>query len=174
MQEFSGNGGLENNIADSTYGVKLLSTYTHYGLVERSLKYFFLIIVATFTVYFLFELLLGAPFHTFQYILVGASLLIFYLLLLSLSEYFSFGLSYAISAIALITQIILYTRSRISQKRGIFALGGVLSACYGYLYLNLHMADYALLVGSIGMFIGLGIVMYITRHTFSNQDTQKS
>lgn len=151
------------NIDQSTYGVKLFSVKTHYGLIERALKYFFLVIVATFTVYFLFELLLGQLFHPFQYILVGGSLLIFYLLLLSLSEYLSFTFSYFVSASAVILQIILYARNQVHTK-GLFILGLVLLASYGYIYFNLYMMEYALLIGAIGLFTALGIVMYMTRH----------
>ncbi len=163
VKEFS-NSGIPQNILQSAHGVKLLSLNTNYGSVEKSLKYFILIVIATFTVYFLFEVLLKVPFHAFQYMLIGASLLTFYLLLLSLSEYMSFTFSYIASAIAVIMQIIFYTRSRITQKSGLIALAAVLSACYGFLFITLRMVDYALLVGAFGFFIALGIIMYVTRN----------
>ena len=42
-------------------------------------------------------------------------------------------------------------------------IGAYLFVLYGFLYVLLQLEDYALLIGSIGLFIVLGTVMYMTR-----------
>ncbi|MDC0344740.1 cell envelope integrity protein CreD [Alphaproteobacteria bacterium] len=145
------------------FGVKLLTLKTDYKLVERVLKYFFLIILFTFVAYFLFEILSKIVFHPFQYLLIGSSLLVFYLLLLSLSEHFSFAISYLISSCAVILQILVYTRKYISRKQ-LAALGLIFSSVYGYVYSNISLSEYALIVGALSLFIAISITMFVTRN----------
>jgi len=109
------------------------------------------------------ELLSGSVIHPVQYLLTGFALLIFYTLLLSISEYIAFGLAYLIAAAAIISLITVYSFSVLPDKRKTGIVFGVLTLLYGYLYILLQLQDYALLMGSIGLFTVLASVMYLTR-----------
>lgn len=148
----------------SLFGVSLISVVDSYRYVERSIKYGALFIVLAFTAFFLFEILSQLRIHPFQYTLVGVALSMFYLALLSLSEFINFGLAYltgAASAIGLITFYSAYVLKSF-RRASVMAVG--LMAIYGFLYVILRQQDYSLLFGTAGLFIVLAVVMYVTRH----------
>ncbi len=147
-----------------SYGVTLLTLVDTYRKVERALKYAVLFIAFAFAVFFLFEVLLGLAIHPIQYMLVGASLCVFFLLLLSLSELIAFGPAYALSVLLSIGLVGGYTACIVHSARrgGLMALG--LGAGYGYLYGLLHLEDYALVLGAFGLFVLLAGIMVATRH----------
>jgi len=96
-------------------------------------------------------------------VLVGCAISLFYLLLLSLSEHIPFVVAYSIASVATIVVIGGYVKAVFKNMRMVFVLGGLLVALYAFLYVALTLEDYALLVGSIGIFIILAIVMYVSR-----------
>ena len=102
--------------------------------------------------------------HPIQYLLVGMALCIFYILLLSLSEQVGFTWSYLISALAVIGMVGLYANSVLPGKRKGLVVGGNVAVLYGYLYFILQLQDYALLIGSLGLFTILSLIMYFTRN----------
>ncbi len=102
--------------------------------------------------------------HPIQYILVGLALILFYTLLLSFSEHVRFNFAYLISSTAIIALITAYTKSVLSNNLATAIIAGILIVLYGFLYIILQLQDYALLLGSIGLFVILAIVMYITRN----------
>jgi len=102
--------------------------------------------------------------HPVQYLLIGFALVIFYILLLSISEYVIFKIAYLISSAAIVLLITVYSYSVLSDKIKTGIIFGVLSILYGYLYVLLQLQDYALLLGSFGLFIVLALVMYLTRN----------
>lgn len=157
---------------NSYFGVELITVVDEYKKTERSTKYAILFIFLTFLTFFLFiEIFSRKRIHPIQYLLVGFGLTIFYLLLLSLSEHLPFDLAYVISSLAVIIMTSLYSGS-ISRKVTLpFIMGGLVSALYAFLYVILQLEEYSLIMGSIGLFIILGVVMFVTRkinfYTFS-------
>jgi inner membrane protein len=148
---------------DSTFGVNLVNTVDHYQQNMRSAKYAFMFISLTFVVFFFVEILTKKRIHPIQYLLVGIALILFYSLLLSISEQLSFGLAYLIASIAIIGLITAYTYSIFKNKLQTAMLTAILCLLYVFLYVILQLEDIALLIGSIGLFIILGIIMYFSR-----------
>ena len=153
-----------DNLKGSEFGVKLFSPVDEYTQVNRAVKYIFMFVGLTFLVFFLVEVFNKRKIHPVQYLLIGLSLCIFYVLLLSLSEHINFQLAYLIAGISIIGLIGAYVRSALGGKWVTFLTAGLLVALYGYLYILLQNQDYALLMGSIGVFIIMAIVMYISRN----------
>jgi inner membrane protein len=98
-----------------------------------------------------------------QYFLVGGALCVFYVLLLSISEHAPFGIAYAIASVATVVLISAYAAALLRSGLRVAGLAGVLAMLYGYLYVLLQLEDWALLMGSIGLFLILALVMYATR-----------
>lgn len=152
------------NFDSSSFGVSLILPVEAYQTTERSMKYAILFIALTFMVYFFIEILKKLRVHPIQYILVGFGLILFYLLLLSLSEQIGFDLAYLIASIATITMITSFSKSIFKNNMLCYLMGGFLLGIYAFLYILLQMQDYALLLGSVALFIILGLVMYLSRN----------
>ncbi|MBA4290511.1 MAG: cell envelope integrity protein CreD [Pseudomonas sp.] len=145
------------------FGVSFVDPVDQYLKTERAIKYALLFIGLTFAVFFLFEVLKRMAVHPVQYALVGMSLALFYLLLLSLSEHLSFALAYGIAAIACVLLIGFYVSHVLrSAKRGA-GFATLLALLYGMLFALLGAEDYALLMGSVLVFGVLAAVMVLTR-----------
>lgn len=147
----------------SAFGVSLVQPVDIYQQAERAVKYAVLFLVLTFLVFFLWEIFRAALLHPMQYAFVGFALCLFYLLLVSISEHAGFDLAYTISATVTTLVIAGYARAVLHGSRQGASVGVSLAALYGFLYLLLRLEDYALLAGSIGLFVVLATVMYITR-----------
>jgi inner membrane protein len=153
-----------SQVADnSALGVSLFVPVGLYQLTDRATKYAIMFIGLTFVAYFLFEILASLRLHPLQYLLVGFGNAIFYLLLLSLAEHIGFGFSYVFSAAGSIALITGYSYAVLGNRRRAMAMMGILAALYGFLYLTLNAESYAMLAGSIGLWLILGVVMYLTR-----------
>jgi inner membrane protein len=149
---------------NSAFGVNLVQAVDHYQQVERAVKYGLLFVLLTFTVFLLWELLRNLRLHPVQYLLIGAALIVFYLLLLSLSEQIAFAAAYGIAAAATVALVSAYAASVLhAGLRGAAGIGLWLSALYGVLFVLLRLEDLALLVGSVFVFLVLAAVMYLTR-----------
>ncbi len=149
---------------EAAFGISLLDPTNEYVQTERSSKYAILFIGLTFAVFFLMEIVQKKQVHPFQYILVGMALIIFYTLLLSFSEYIGFNISYWVAAVATIALIGLYVKSIFQKGRIAFFFTLALGGLYGYIYFLIQLEDYALLCGSIGLFVILALIMYATRN----------
>lgn len=150
--------------ANSAFGVNLVQAVDHYQQVERAVKYGLLFVLLTFTVFLLWELLRNLRLHPVQYLLIAAALLVFYLLLLSLSEQLAFAAAYGIAAAATVALVSAYAAAVLrAGLRGAAGIGLWLSALYGVLFVLLRLEDLALLVGSVFVFLVLAAVMYLTR-----------
>jgi len=147
----------------SAFGVKLLLPIDEYQKSMRTAKYAILFILLTFMAFFVAEILSFHPIHPVQYTLVAIVLLLFYVLLLSLSEHIDFKFAYLIASASVIVLVTAYTRTMLGGIRPAIVLGSVLTALYGFLYVTVQAQDYALLFGSFGLFISMALVMYITR-----------
>jgi len=153
-----------NTISPSLFGVNFIVLVDTYRMVERATKYGVLFIALIFTAFFLFEVLSALRIHTIQYTLVGAALCLFYLAILSLSEFLHFVYAYWVGAVASTLLIILYSLKVLGSGRRTMIIAAALLIIYTYLYFVLQLQDYSLLFGTAGLFIVLGIVMYSTRN----------
>lgn len=151
-------------INGSLFGVEFLSSIDSYRNVERSTKYGILFIAMIFTAFFLFEVLAGLRIHTVQYVLVGLALSLFFLLLLSMSEFLPFWASYLAAAAAASAMIVLYSAKFLGGGRRTAMLASELTAVYAYLYVVLQLQDFSLLMGSALLAGTLGALMYLTRN----------
>lgn len=156
--------GSNKEVPNSTFGVDLLLSVDEYQKTMRTAKYAIMFISLTFLTFFMIELLSQNIIHPVQYLLIGFALLIFYTLLLSISEYMLFKFSYLVASGAIIGMITIYSYGVLSDKLKSAIIFGVLIALYGYLYILLQLQDLALLLGSLGLFAVLAIVMYLTRN----------
>ena len=101
--------------------------------------------------------------HIFQYTMIGLALIMFYTLLISITEHSSFSIAYMVASIAVITMLMLYSYSILKSRRFSIFIASSLSALYVFIYVIIQMEDYALLAGSVGLFAILGSVMYFSR-----------
>jgi inner membrane protein len=153
----------EDALNSSAFGVELLVPVDAYQKTERARKYGVLFLLLTFLTFFLYEQFNPFSLHPVQYLLVGSALCLFYLLLLSISEHVPFGLSYLAAASATVLLIGGYSMAILRGALRALLMTVVLGALYGYLYVLLQLEDYALLLGSVGLFVILALVMYLTR-----------
>jgi inner membrane protein len=155
--------GAQYNVTQSAFGVKLILTADIYQKSMRLAKYSIMFLVFTFAAFFFSEIINKQRIHPIQYILIGMSILIFYTLVLSLSEHMRFNYAYILSAASVTLIISGYAKAIISNSRFALTISGILVILYGYLFIVLQLEDYALILGSIGLLIILAIVMYMTR-----------
>ena len=149
---------------EDRFGVRLLLPVDEYSKIYRSTNYAILFIIITFLTFFFIEVLNKKRVHPIQYLLIGAAVILFYVLLLSISEHQFFDLAYWISAVAITALITLYSYAVLRNARLTAMVGGVLLILYVYFYSLLQLQDYALLVGSAGLLLILATVMYLTRN----------
>ncbi len=151
------------NLAGSDFGVDLLIPVEQYQKSMRTSKYGVLIILLTFVSLFLVEISQKIKIHPFQYILMGAALIVYYTLLLSISEQVGYNGSYLISSMATVVLLTLYSASFLKPKKMVGLFSGLLVAFYGFIYVIIIQQDFSLLTGSIGLFIVISALMYLTR-----------
>ncbi len=150
-------------VAESAFGINLLQPVDAYGQTMRSVKYAVLIIALTFFVYFFLEIFYRRSVHPLQYILIGFALVLFYTLLLSISEYLQFGQAYLIATCATVLLIGWYTKGIFKQWPIVLLFSFILSLLYLFIYIIIQLQDDALLFGSIGLFVLLSVIMYFSR-----------
>lgn len=160
---FKDDSNAAGQIRQSSFGVAFLSPIDAYAQTMRSLKYAILIIALTFFAYFFTEIFQKRPVHPLQYILIGMALVVFYTLLLSVSEYLAFPLAYALAAGATILLLGWYTQSIFKKMTTSLGLAFLLAVLYLFIYVLIQMVDNALLFGSIGLFVLLALSMYLSR-----------
>jgi inner membrane protein len=155
--------GTGYDLNSSSFGVTLFTPVDIYQKSMRTAKYALMFIVFTFLAFYISEVMNKLRVHPVQYLLIGLGIIIFYVLLLSISEQINFGLAYLISAGAVIGLITGYARAILKNRYVTLMVGGIMVILYAYLYILLQLEDYALLMGSVGLFCVLGIIMYLTR-----------
>jgi inner membrane protein len=154
---------MAETVEASKFGLDLVTPVDEYRMAERSTKYAGLFILLTFATIWLIEVLARLRVHPIQYLLVGAAMCLFYLLELALSEHLGFTPAYAVAAVAVVALIASYSFAALDSPRRAGIVAGVVAALYAYLYVLLKNEDYALLIGSVGLFLMLAAVMYLTR-----------
>jgi inner membrane protein len=145
------------------FGLDLIETTDHYQMAARSVNYAALFLLLLFATVWLVEVLARVSVHPIQYLLVGSAMCVFYLLELSLSEHLGFGVAYLVATVAIVVQIAAYCASVLRTWPRALAVGGMTAALFGYLYVVLTNEDYALLIGSLGVFALLALIMRLTR-----------
>lgn len=145
-------------------GVTFVRTNNPYQNVMRALKYAVMFVGLVFLTFFVFEALSGSRLHPAQYVLIGLAQMVFYLLLLSLSEYIGFDLGFAAAAVATVLLIGLYAGAAFKAMRYRIQALVIFSTVYGLIYLLMRLEDFALLAGSIAAFVGLTAAMWLTRN----------
>jgi len=145
------------------FGVKLIETVDQYQQNERASKYGFLMIGLTFLTFFLIQTISKISIHVFQYGMIGLELVLFYTLLISKTEHSSFAIAYGIATVEVIAMLFFDTLSILKSKKFSIFIALALAALYAFIYVIIQLENYALLVGSIGLFLILGIVKYFSR-----------
>jgi inner membrane protein len=156
---------IENNqhLSGAEFGVRLLIPVDQYQKSMRTSKYGALIILLTFIAMFLVEITQKIRIHPFQYILIGAALTIYYTLLISFSEHIGYNLAYLISSIATVALISLYSTTFLQNIRLTLLFTIVLVIFYTFIFVIIQEQDFSLLIGSIGLFLIIGMLMYTSR-----------
>ena len=152
-----------NDDGNTIVKVALFDSVTSYTQIYRACNYGILFIGMSLVVVFIFEIVSKKAAHYVQYGVVGFSLVIFYLLLLSLSEHIGFEWSYLISSLAIVIPNSLYITSMTSSKKFGIGMFIFLSGIYAILFSILRMEQYALLTGSLLILAVLYAVMYLTK-----------
>jgi inner membrane protein len=129
----------------------------------RTAKYSILIILLTFIALFLVEITQKIRIHPFQYILVGAALTIYYTLLLSISEQLGYNAAYGIASVATVVLISLYAVTFLRTAKLAIVFTSLLTLFYGFIFVIILQQDFSLLIGSVGLFITIGVLMYFSR-----------
>ena len=151
-----------SNVQEPYIGVEMITPLDHYQKIMRSVKYALLFIVLTYSVFFLVEILCKSKIHPIQYILVGFALVLFYSLLLSISEYIGFDIAYILSALATVLLITVFTHLLLNRRKPTITIFSFLMLLYIFLYVVLQLEDMALLIGSIGLFVMLATIMMVS------------
>lgn len=151
------------NLTEFAFGTKFIVMVDEYKKSERSAKYGFLVIGLTFLIFFLIQTMSKIDIHPFQYLMIGLALTMFYTLLVSISEHSNFLKAYSIAGISVIVLITLYSKSILRNLKFPLFIAASLSALYTFIYVIIQLENYALIVGSIGLFLILAAVMFASR-----------
>lgn len=148
----------------AAFGMRLDTPVDRFQRNERSVKYGFLFITLTFFTLFLFEVMTKRPLHPVPYILTGAALAVFYLVLLALSEYLSFGLAFFVAAGLLVLIVTPYTGAVLGARRRGYLAGLMMTLTYALLYVLVSSEHLSLLLGSLTLLAAIASLMYLTRN----------
>lgn len=147
----------------NSFGTDLLLPVDNYQKSHRAIRYAILFIGFTFLVFFFMEVLNKLFIHPIQYLLVGVALVVFYTLLLSISEHMAFNLAFVLAALATLLLITAYVRAILGSNKLALFLTGILTILYTFIFVIIQLQDFALLIGSLGIFMVLALVMYFSR-----------
>lgn len=147
----------------SAFGVYLIQPVNDYQKNTRASKYGVMLIVLVFLVFFFVEVLQKLRIHPIQYLLVGFALCVFYALLIAISEHLGFGMAYVIAALATIGLVVFYAASVFGVRNATQLLGLIMLLVFGFMFSLIQEQDHALLFGSVGLFIVLALVMWVSR-----------
>lgn len=154
----------ESNIATEKDMIQInfLEEVNNYQKTTRVAKYGILIIMLTFAALFFTEIIKKQRVHLIQYMLIGFAMVLFYSLLLSISEHLGFNLAYLLAALATIVLIASFIKSITSDSKSALIFSGILSIFYSFIFILMQLRDYSLIVGTVGIFIILAILMRVS------------
>lgn len=159
------------DLTASAFGTKLIIPVDEYQKSERTAKYGFMVIGLTLLVFLLIQLVSKIYIHPFQYVMIGLALVMFYTLLISISEHSNFFKAYAIAAFSVLALITVYSRAILKGFKFPLLICASLASLYGFIYVIIQLENYALLVGSIGLFLILAIIMFASRRIDWNNES---
>ncbi len=153
----------DDAVKQASFGVKVQLPIDQYRKIMRTVKYSTLIILLTFVSLFLAELIKKQSIHLFNYILIGAAMVVYYTLLLSFSEQIGYNYAYLLSSAATIILIALFTGSLLGIKSVAILFTLILSVFYGFIFIIIQLEELSLLFGSVALFIVVALLMYFSR-----------
>lgn len=145
-----------------------------YTQTDRALKYAFLVILLSLMAVYVGEMSVRAEINFLNYLLIGAALVLFYLMLLSFGEWIGFSWSYGVSALLVLGMITLYLKAIVRKGQAALAVCLFMALIDVFVYVLLSLADMALLVGTLGLFVVLGAAMYFSLRMVSDKKTSAS
>jgi len=151
------------DLQSASFGADLFIPVNGYQKTMRSVKYAVLCILLTFAAFFIIETVNKKSVHPFQYALIGLALILFYTLLLSFSEYTGFNTAYVIASIATVGLIAWFVRGILQSSKLTSLLAVILALMYSYIFTILQLQDYSLLLGSVGLFLTLAVIMHFSK-----------
>lgn len=160
-----GNNSQVNRFQNSNKGVviEFRQAIDTYDLTDRTLKYAFLVILLTFIVFFMTEVMLKKIVHPLHYFMIGLALCIYYVIVLSVSEHFGFFTGYILASLTIVGIVAWYSKS-ILQSRKFALLNSIgLLFLYSFLLVLINLETYALITGTIGLLLVLIAIMSITK-----------
>lgn len=143
--------------------IRLIEPVDVYNQVDRSVKYGFLFIGFTFLAFLMFDLIGGARVAAAEYLLSGAGLVLFFVMLLAFAEVIGFALAYIAASAAVIGLLTAYSAAVLSSWKRAGFIGALLIGLYTLLYILLSLEAFSLIIGSVLLFVALAGVMYATR-----------
>ena len=150
-------------LTEFAFGTEFLIPVDDYQKTSRTSKYGFMIIGLTLLVFLLIQISSKIPIHPFQYLMIGLALVLFYTLLISISEHKNYFFAYLVSGVAIVSLITIYSRSILKSTKFTMLILGSMLGLYSFIFVIIQLEDYALLVGSIGLFVILATIMYTSR-----------
>ncbi len=153
----------EDIVSKSSFGVRMLVAVDDYQKTMRTSKYAILIIVLSFAALFLTEVIGKHSIHTFNYMLMGAAMIVYYTLLLSFSEQIGFNAAYAVASVATVGLITWFIASLLKNAKAAALFSFIISTLYIFIFVIIQLEDLALMVGSIALFIVVALLMYFSR-----------
>jgi inner membrane protein len=151
------------NFNEYSFGVELYLPATQYQKSDRTAKYGALVISLVFLIIFFVQIMRKVGVHPFQYILIGLALVIFYTLLLSISEFTTFNAAYLLAAGLVVVLISVYLHGVLQNLRTTGIIFLLQTLIFGFIYVIIQLEDTAFLIGSIGLFITLAVAMIASR-----------
>lgn len=143
--------------------IGLIEPVDLYSQVDRSVKYGFLFIGFTFLAFLMFDVIAGAKVAAAEYLLTGAGLVLFFVLLLAFAEVVGFMWAYLIAGGAITGLLTAYSAAVLKSWMRARFIGGLLVGLYATLYVLLNLEAYSLIIGSLLLFVALAVVMWATR-----------
>ncbi|QQT24290.1 cell envelope integrity protein CreD [Sphingobacterium spiritivorum] len=147
---------------DDMVSVNFLPEVNQYQKTTRVAKYGILVILLTFTALLFTEIVKKQRIHIIQYILIGAAMALFYSLLLALSEQMGFNIAYVLAALATVGLIAVFIKGITKDNKTAAIFAGILSTFYVFIYVLMQLRDLSLIVGTIGMFVILAVLMRLS------------
>ena len=144
--------------------IDLVQPVDPYSQVNRATKYGFLFVGFTFLAFLMFDIVGGVRVSSIEYLLVGAGLILFFVLLLAFAEVIGFPAAYLVASAAITGLIAFYSAAVLKSRRRAGLIGGLLVLLYATLYLLISLEAYSLLIGSLLLFAALAATMYLTRN----------
>ncbi|MBW2960875.1 cell envelope integrity protein CreD [Mesonia aestuariivivens] len=151
------------NLSQFAFGTNLIITIDDYQKNERTAKYGFMVISLTLMVFFLIQIVSKIYIHPFQYLMIGLALVMFYCLLISISEHATYFKAYLIAGSSVLILITIYSKFIFKNIKFPLLIVFSLAAVYSFIYVIIQLENYALLIGSIGLFMILAIIMFASR-----------